>query len=124
MTSARRRHEASPQINGSIGCSREDVPAKTDLTRWRLRDDRGRQTWHYLEKDEELEQWPMTFADKYFLGMDTVSFIQANTECQRFPISLYTERKVGTTNVTEAQHSHAGLRKCHRVLLEAATPAR
>lgn len=45
---------------------------KTDYTRWRLRDDRGRQTWHYLESDEECEKWPQTVADKYFLGLPTV----------------------------------------------------
>ena len=47
--------------------------AKTDHTRWRLKDDRGRQTWHYLETNEQLKQWPQTIADRYFLGMDTVS---------------------------------------------------
>ncbi|KAH8430406.1 terpene cyclase/mutase family protein [Aspergillus melleus] len=42
---------------------------KTDYSRWRLLDDRGRQTWHYLESDEENEQWPQSIADKYFLGL-------------------------------------------------------
>ena len=45
---------------------------KTDITRWRLRSDGGRHTWHYLQSDDELKQWPMTTADKYFLGLDTV----------------------------------------------------
>ncbi|PYH98377.1 lanosterol synthase [Aspergillus ellipticus CBS 707.79] len=44
---------------------------KTDYSRWRLRDDRGRQTWHYLESDEENGQWPQSVADKYFLGLPT-----------------------------------------------------
>ncbi|PGH16342.1 hypothetical protein AJ79_01884 [Helicocarpus griseus UAMH5409] len=44
---------------------------KTDYSRWRLRDDRGRQTWHYLKTDEELKAWPQTTADKYFLGLPT-----------------------------------------------------
>lgn len=45
---------------------------KTDYTRWRLRDDRGCQTWHYLQSDEEVKEWPQSAADKYFLGMETV----------------------------------------------------
>jgi lanosterol synthase len=46
---------------------------KTDHTRWRLKDDRGCQTWHYLKTDEEIKAWPQSTADKYFLGLDTVS---------------------------------------------------
>lgn len=49
-----------------------DTDEKTDYSRWRLRDDRGRQTWHYLKTDEELRAWPQTVADKYFLGLPTV----------------------------------------------------
>lgn len=49
-----------------------DGHEKTDYTRWRLKDDRGCQTWHYLQTDEELKAWPQSTADKYFLGLDTV----------------------------------------------------
>lgn len=45
---------------------------RTDYTRWRLLDERGRQTWHYLENDEDAKEWPQTTADKYFLGLPTV----------------------------------------------------
>ena len=45
----------------------------TDFTRWRMRDDQGRHTWHYLEDDEANDKWPQTYADKYFLGMPLVS---------------------------------------------------
>lgn len=45
---------------------------KTDYSRWRLRDDRGKQTWHYLQTDEQNESWPQSAADKYFLGLPTV----------------------------------------------------
>jgi lanosterol synthase len=48
------------------------IDLKTDHTRWRMKNVDGRQTWHYLESDEELRAWPMTSADKYYLGMDTV----------------------------------------------------
>ncbi|KAI5813548.1 terpenoid cyclases/protein prenyltransferase alpha-alpha toroid [Pyronema omphalodes] len=45
--------------------------SKTDYTRWRLKSERGRQTWHYLETDEQLAAWPQTVYDKYHLGLDT-----------------------------------------------------
>lgn len=51
-----------------------DPSEKTDYTRWRLLDDNGRQTWHYLESDEEVAKWPQTTADKYFLGLPTVRY--------------------------------------------------
>lgn len=75
--SVRRRGEAK-QTNGSANGTVKDasnaiVDPKTDHARWRLRNDDGRQTWHYLDSDEELKSWPMSAADKYYLGMDTVS---------------------------------------------------
>jgi lanosterol synthase len=66
--------------NGSNKSRAQDKPRsaigvpgdeKTDYTRWRLKDDRGCQTWHYLESDDELAKWPQTAADRYFLGFDT-----------------------------------------------------
>ncbi len=56
--------------NGNIKHPRQDV--KTDYARWRLLGERGRQTWHYLETDEEVEKWPQTVADRYMLGLPTV----------------------------------------------------
>ncbi|KAN0078765.1 Terpenoid cyclases/protein prenyltransferase alpha-alpha toroid [Elaphomyces granulatus] len=44
---------------------------KTDYSRWRLLDARGRQTWHYLESDEENERWPQSIADRYHMGLPT-----------------------------------------------------
>ncbi|KAL8825788.1 MAG: hypothetical protein Q9170_007662 [Blastenia crenularia] len=51
--------------------SRDPEDPRTDLSRWRLLDERGRQTWHYLESDSEIESWPQSTADKYFLGLPT-----------------------------------------------------
>ena len=45
----------------------------TDIQRWRLLDEWGRQTWHYLESDQEVQRWPQTTADRYFLGLSLVS---------------------------------------------------
>lgn len=52
----------------------EDSP--TDLHRWRLLTERGRQTWHCLVSDEENKAWPQSIADKYFLGLPTVCIVR------------------------------------------------
>ncbi|KAL8709751.1 MAG: hypothetical protein Q9220_005537 [cf. Caloplaca sp. 1 TL-2023] len=44
---------------------------RTDPRRWRLLNERGRQTWHYLRSKEETNSWPQSVADKYFLGLPT-----------------------------------------------------
>ena len=49
-----------------------DGDEKTDYSRWRLLDEHGRHTWHYLTTDEEIKAWPQTVADKFHLGLPTV----------------------------------------------------
>jgi lanosterol synthase len=49
------------------------VAEKTDRSRWRLLDESGRLTWHYLEDDDSARKWPQSVADKWYLGLDTVS---------------------------------------------------
>lgn len=48
------------------------IEAKTDATRWRLKDDESRHTWHYLEDDDEAKEWPQSYADKYYLNLPLV----------------------------------------------------
>ena len=48
---------------------------RTELRRWRLLDERGRQTWQYLSTDKEVDDWPQTLADKYHLGLPLVRSI-------------------------------------------------
>ncbi|KAL2269686.1 hypothetical protein VTJ83DRAFT_1870 [Remersonia thermophila] len=48
---------------------RPQLADKTDYSRWRMRDDHGRQTWVYLEDDQAVKEWPQSVADKYFLGL-------------------------------------------------------
>ncbi|KAI4126297.1 MAG: hypothetical protein LQ338_003833 [Usnochroma carphineum] len=60
-----RHHPTSLQPDGGW----EDQ--RTDLSRWRLRSDRGRQTWHYLTDEDENKSWPQSTADKYFLHLPT-----------------------------------------------------
>lgn len=52
---------------------RTKLRSRTDYSKWRLLDEKGRQTWHYLADDESAEKWPQSTADKYFLGLPTVS---------------------------------------------------
>ncbi|KAF1986499.1 lanosterol synthase [Aulographum hederae CBS 113979] len=59
--------EPKANINGHAQSSH----SKTDYSRWRLLDERGRHTWKYLETDEEVEKWPQSTAEKYHLGMPT-----------------------------------------------------
>ncbi|KAL4966074.1 terpene cyclase/mutase family protein [Aspergillus stella-maris] len=40
-----------------------------DRTRWRMKNENGRHTWHYLEDDKPAKDWPQTTADKYYLGL-------------------------------------------------------
>jgi hypothetical protein len=64
---------ANGHANGHIkGHSPSPNNQKTDRSRWRLLDESGRHTWHYLKTDKELEEWPQTTADKYHLGLQTV----------------------------------------------------
>ena len=63
-------NEANGHANGHV-VTRDNE--RTDYTRWRLLDEQGRHTWHYLTSDNELEAWPQSIADKHHLGFDTVS---------------------------------------------------
>ncbi|KAH7165772.1 oxidosqualene:lanosterol cyclase [Dactylonectria macrodidyma] len=45
------------------------IEGKTDHTRWRLRDDDSRHTWHYLADDKDAEEWPQSYAEKWFLNL-------------------------------------------------------
>ncbi|CAG8636160.1 24933_t:CDS:10, partial [Racocetra persica] len=53
---------------------------RTDLSRWRLKVDRGRQTWHYLDEDE-IKNCPQSFIEKYWIGLpfDSKTFQKPKT---------------------------------------------
>ena len=59
----------SIKANGTA--SGQSYTQKTDYSRWRLKDDRGAQTWHYIDP-EDKDRWPQSTADKYHLGLPTV----------------------------------------------------
>ena len=43
----------------------------TDLTHWRLTNEGGRQTWHYVPEDETPSR-DQTLLERHVLGLDTV----------------------------------------------------
>lgn len=45
----------------------------TDLSRWRLTNVEGRQSWHYVD-DQDTPDRPQTMLEAYSLGLDTVRF--------------------------------------------------
>lgn len=73
------QHE-KPQ-KSSIKVSAVELEESTDLRRWRLADDRGRQTWHYMCTDESAKSWPQNTIDQYHLGLELVRTVaNANDE--------------------------------------------
>lgn len=60
--------------NGRQGhdSKRQKVAEPVDKTRWRMKADGGRHTWHYLDNDEATETWPQSYAEKWYLGLDLV----------------------------------------------------
>jgi len=67
----KRASDTAGPDNGAA--KRSKLRETTDHSRWRMRDDQGRHTWHYLEDDEAVKDWPQTYADKYYLGLPLVS---------------------------------------------------
>jgi lanosterol synthase len=48
------------------------IGSQLDQTRWRLKDDDSRHTWHYLEDDDAAKEWPQSYAEKWYLNLPTV----------------------------------------------------
>lgn len=51
---------------------RKRVAVPVDKTRWRLKADDGRHTWHFLDDDEAVKQWPQSYAEKWYLDLPLV----------------------------------------------------
>ncbi|CAI4214776.1 unnamed protein product [Parascedosporium putredinis] len=70
MTGAKRRHDASSEKTDKREFpKRPCLEKKTDLSRWRLQDDGGRLTWHYMLDEQAAKEWPQSDADKWYLGL-------------------------------------------------------
>jgi lanosterol synthase len=64
---------ANGTANGHAGTTSLRITHQTtDRSRWRLLNESGRHTWHYLKSDKEIKEWPQTIADKYHTGQPTV----------------------------------------------------
>ncbi|KAH7318251.1 squalene/oxidosqualene cyclase [Stachybotrys elegans] len=61
--------KANGTTNGKVNGLTPQLYESTDRTRWRMKDDDGAHTWHYLEDDEAAKEWPQSYADKYFLNL-------------------------------------------------------
>ena len=78
MMNSRQNAKQVPLVNGHTQQTNghlvkpDEADAKTDYSRWRLLDESGRQTWHYLTDDSKAKEWPQSVADKYHLGLPTV----------------------------------------------------
>lgn len=79
-------------MKGTLGDNRIPSVQKTDYSRWRLLDERGRQTWHYLEDDDDVRTWPQSIADKYHLGLPTVMLLIYESD-----VRMVAHDRVGTT---------------------------
>ena len=80
-TSGHLEQHLNSHLNGHLngitnGVAKAGAPTneRTDINRWRLLDERGRQTWHYLNTDDDIKSWPQSHADRYFLGLPTVEY--------------------------------------------------
>jgi len=75
VNGTKRRHDASAEKPSEKRefPKRPRLEEKTDLMKWRMRDDEGRLTWHYLQDDEAAKDWPQSYADKWYLGLPMVS---------------------------------------------------
>ncbi|KAL6876157.1 lanosterol synthase [Trichoderma longibrachiatum] len=80
--SAKSRKRASD--DGDSFPKRPRLEAKTDLTRWRVKDDDSRHTWHYLADDKAAAEWPQSYAEKWYLNLplDLPALPKAETPLQ------------------------------------------
>jgi len=60
--------KTNSSANGTVAGALHD--AKTDYTRWRMREERGQQIWTYVSP-EEAAKWPQSIPEKYHLGLST-----------------------------------------------------
>ena len=104
--------------NGSAITPFIEQVEKTDIYRWRLRDERGCQTWHYLETDQETEAWPQSIADRYFLGLPLVCSNCLLEECCDLRLNS------GSTRPPSIKNANRLSPKCSLILLATTAPTR
>lgn len=78
-----------------------DLPA-TDLGRWRLQTSEGSYRWRYVSA-EEAQQHPQSTAERYFLGLPTVSTILSSPIVVK---SEYTSESTCCVRVRQTYQNH------------------
>lgn len=76
VTSRKRGADSNPKsrpLPGQPLSKQPRIEARTDHTRWRVKDDDSRHTWHYLADDKEAKEWPQSYAEKYYLNLPLVN---------------------------------------------------
>lgn len=122
---ATKRGAAQKILNDAVGVTKsKDGHEKTDYTRWRLKDDRGCQTWHYLESDKDMKAWPQSTADKYFLGLDTVSWCLFQSSFVNPHRTFELIELIGTTYPEACKDSPRSCIQWSRILLPTPAPTR
>ncbi|KAK7432419.1 Lanosterol synthase (Oxidosqualene--lanosterol cyclase) [Neonectria magnoliae] len=72
VTSRKRGADSNPKarpLSGQPPPKQPRIETKTDRTRWRVKDDDSRHTWHYLADDQAAKEWPQSYAEKYYLNL-------------------------------------------------------
>lgn len=72
---SKKRLSSANGVNGHTDehdSKRQKVAEPVDRTRWRMKSDDGRHTWHYLDDDAAVAAWPQSYADKWYLGLPLV----------------------------------------------------
>jgi hypothetical protein len=87
----------------------DKADAKTDYSRWRLLDESGRQTWHYLTDDNKAKEWPQSIADKYHLGLPTVWLPPEKYFSKYFPHGTYSNLCRASLNCRLRRNRHSQL---------------
>ena len=67
----------------AVSGTKGNVIAATDLSKWRLKNERGRQTWWY-DADGEFGR-DSNFLERHSLGLDTVSKKSCRTYTHAYP---------------------------------------
>lgn len=66
---SRKRAAESNTTNGQALPKQPRIGGRIDQTRWRIKDDDSRHTWHYLADDKAAQEWPQSYAEKYYLNL-------------------------------------------------------
>ncbi|KAJ4201173.1 Lanosterol synthase (Oxidosqualene--lanosterol cyclase) [Fusarium falciforme] len=70
VKSRKRAADSEPEVKQGLAFPKQPrIEAKTDKTRWRIKDDDSNHTWHYLADDEAAKEWPQSYAEKWYLNL-------------------------------------------------------